>query len=256
MPRFSANLSFLFTELPFRERFKAAADAGFKGVEFLFPYDEPAEQLDSLARDNRLEVALFNVWPGDWEAGERGLAGVPGREDEFARRLEQALGYAQVLGCSRLHVMAGLETQGANEATLIGNLQRACVVAAGYDVKLLCEPINRKDMPGYLVHRTAQARGIIEAVETGDVCLQFDCYHREVEEGDTVAAIAAFAGLTAHYQIASPVDRGEPDAGELDYRAVFSAIDATGYTGWVGCEYRPRAGTREGLKWRAALEVA
>jgi len=256
MPRFSANLSFLFTELPFRERFKAAADAGFEGVEFLFPYDEPAALLASLARDNGLEVALFNIWPGDWEAGERGLAGVPGREQEFARRLAQALGYAEVLGCRRLHAMAGLEAQGANEATLIGNLRRASLIAADYGVKLLCEPINRTDMPGYLVHRTVQARRIIEAVGTEDVGLQFDCYHREVEEGDTMSAIAAFADLTAHYQIASPGDRGEPDAGDLDYRAVFAAIDATGYEGWVGCEYRPRAGTREGLVWRAVLGVA
>ena len=255
MPRFSANISFLFTELPFRDRFKAAAEAGFTGVEFLFPYDEPAEELASLARDNDLEVVLFNVWPGDWEEGWRGLSGIPGQEAEFASRLDQARVYARLLNCRRLHAMAGLESQGANVETLVGNLRFAAAEAAADGIVILTEPINRKDMPGYLVHRSDQARDMIAEVAEPNVRLQFDCYHREVEEGAVLSAISEYADLTAHYQIASPPDRGEPDHGTLDYAEVFQLIDARGYGGWVGCEYRPRNGTMHGLSWVAELGV-
>ena len=183
MPRFSANISFLFTELPFKARFQAAAEAGFKGVEFLFPYEDPAEELASLAESAGVEVVLFNIWPGDWEAGDRGLAGVPDKADEFFKRLDQALRYANALGCSQLHAMAGLTTKGANEATLIANLKTAADKAADYGVTLLTEPINTRDMPGYLVTQTAQARRIIEDVGKPNVRLQFDLYHRHIEEG-------------------------------------------------------------------------
>jgi 2-dehydrotetronate isomerase len=255
MPRFSANISFLFTELPFRERFKAAAEAGFQGVEFLFPYDEPAEELAALAQGNGLEVVLFNIWPGAWDEGWRGLAGVPGQEGEFARRLDEARVYARALNCRRLHAMAGLESQGANLETLVGNLRFAAAEAAADGVVILTEPINRKDMPGYLVHRTDQARDIIAQVGEPNVRLQFDCYHRHVEEGSADTAICEFADLTAHYQVAGPPDRGEPDHGELDYAAIFQLIDGTGYGGWVGCEYRPRNGTLQGLSWVEELGV-
>lgn len=253
MLRLSANLSFLFTEVDFLDRFKAAADAGFGGVEFLFPYDVPAKDVALRVEDNGLQVALLNIWPGDFAAGERGLAGIKGREAEFADRVEQALSYARVLGCRQLHAMAGLIEHGAEEATLIANLKAAAETAAGDGVRILTEPINRKDMPGYLVNRTAQARDIILATGVDNVGLQFDCYHREIEEGDTCAAIAEYADLTRHYQIASPPDRGEPDAGDLDYREVFDAIHSTGYQGWIGCEYRPRRTTQDGLRWRQTL---
>lgn len=256
MLRFSANLDFLFTELTVRERFEAAAMSGFHGVEFLFPNEVPADELAGLARDNGLEVVLFNIWPGDWEAGWRGLAGVPGKEDEFAHCLTEALGYARVLGCRRLHAMAGLESQGANFSTLTGNLRFAAAEAAADGVIITTEPINRRDMPGYLVHRTAEAREIIEAVGSPNVRLQLDLYHRHMEEGDVASAISEFADITEHYQIAGPPDRGEPNAGDLDYRELFGLIDATGYGGWVGCEYRPRAGTAAGLNWAEALGVS
>ena len=255
MSRFSANISFLFTELPFRERFKAAVDAGFTGIEFLFPYEEPAEELAALARENNLEVVLFNIWPGAWAEGARGLAGIPGQEEEFARHLYEALSFARALNCRRLHAMAGLESQGANFETLIGNLRFAAPEAAADGVVILTEPINRKDMPGYLVHHTAQARAIISSVGAPNVRLQFDLYHRHVEEGGVGSAISEFADLTAHYQVAGPPDRGEPDLGEPDYADLFGRIDATGYGGWIGCEYRPRKETREGLSWAKALGV-
>ncbi len=255
MLRFSANLSFLFTELQFLDRFKAAADAGFQGVEFLFPYDVPAKDIAARIRDNGLEVALINIWPGDFDAGERGLAGVKGREAEFSQRVDEALDYARVVDCRRLHAMAGLVDHGAEEETLVANLKVAARASARDGVTILTEPINRKDMPGYLVHRTAQAREIISSTGADNVGLQFDCYHRQIEEADTCAAISQYADLTRHYQIASPPDRGEPDRGDLDYREIFDAIEVTGYQGWIGCEYRPRGTTWDGLSWRAALGV-
>lgn len=253
--KFSANLSFLFTEVPFLERFKAARESGFEGVEFLFPYDVAADDLAAIVRASGVEVVLFNVWPGDFAGGERGLAGIRGREAEFAERLEQALEYARALGCRQLHTMSGLIEHGAEEATLIENLKRGADVVAREGVRLLTEPINRRDMPGYLVHRTGQARNIIRAVGADNVGLQFDCYHRQIEEGGVAAAIDEFADLTAHYQIAGSPDRGEPDQGDLNYSEVFGAIRDTGYADWIGCEYRPRGETVSGLMWREALEA-
>lgn len=249
MPRFAANISFLFTELPFKERFQAAADAGFEGVEFLFPYDEPANELASLAMQAGVEVVLFNIWPGEWEAGDRGLAGVHGKEGEFSERLDQALEYADALGCRQLHAMAGLTTKGANEETLIANLKMAADKAASFGVTLLTEPINTRDMPGYLVTKTSQARRLIDAIGKPNVRLQFDLYHRHIEEGGVAQAIDEFADITNHYQIASPPDRGEPGEGELDFQDLIALIDATGYQGWIGCEYRPRRETHAGLNW-------
>lgn len=256
MPRFSANIDFLFTELTFRERFEAAAMAGFRGVEFLFPYDVPAEELAILARDNGLEVVLFNIWPGDWDQGWRGLAGVPGKEEEFADRLKEALGYARMLGCRRLHAMAGLAAQGANVETLIGNLRLAAGEAAADGIAILIEPINHKDMPGYLIHQTVQARDIIQSVGAPNVRLQLDLYHRHMAEGDVAEAISEYHDITAHYQIAGPPDRAEPDSRDLDYGELFRLIDANGYEGWIGCEYRPRAGTAAGLAWTRELGVS
>ncbi len=254
MPRFSANLSFLFTEVPFQNRFKVAADAGFKGVEFLFPYEWPAEELAGLAAENGLEIVLFNIWPGDWDQGWRGLAGVPGQEQVFLERLDQALGYARKLGCRRLHAMAGLKAHGANYETLTANLRLAARQAAADGVIILTEPINRRDMPGYLVHRTSQARDVIAAVGAANLRLQFDLYHRHIEEGRVAEAIKEFGGMAAHYQIAAPPDRGEPvigssDGGGLDYAPLFKLIDDTGFDGWIGCEYRPRGETKAGLGW-------
>ncbi len=253
--RFSANLSFLFTELPFLDRFEAAAKAGFTGVEILFPYEWQAREIAARLKANGLKLVLFNIWPGDWVRGERGLAAIPGREADFESRLAQALTYADEMGCLRLHAMAGLAQHGANRDTYIHNLRLAARMAEPHGVEILIEPINQRDMPGYHLSKTADARAVIEAVGAPNVGLQLDLYHRHMEEGGAIAAIAENADLVRHYQIAAPPDRGEPDQSELDYRAVFRAIERTGYGGWIGCEYRPRRQTVEGLGWARRLGV-
>jgi len=255
MPRFSANLSFLFTELDFLDRFKAAAEAGFRAVEFLFPYAYPPAEIRSRLHAHGLEMALFNLPPGHWDKGERGYTGIPGREDEFAHAVDLALRYAEALGCPRLHAMAGLVEHGANRATYEANLALAASWAADEGITVLIEPINTRDMPGYLLTHTADARQIVETVGAANLRIQLDLYHRHITEGDAAGAIEVYAPLVGHYQIASPPDRGEPDHGALDYRGILAMIDATGYDGLVGCEYRPRAGTLAGLSWPARLGV-
>ncbi|MGD9784083.1 MAG: 2-oxo-tetronate isomerase [Hyphomicrobiaceae bacterium] len=255
MPRLAANLSFLFAELPFLERFAAAAEAGFRGVEMLFPYAyEPAEIRDLLDA-HELQPVLFNVSPGIWDKGERGLAAITGREAEFEAALTQAIGYAGKIGCRQLHVMAGLEAHGAQRATYVRNLRAAAAAVRGLGITLLVEPINTFDMPGYLISRTEDAAALIDEVGSDSVRLQLDLYHRHRMEGDAAGAIARFHPIVAHYQIAGPPDRGEPVPSELDVPALFAAIDATGFGGWVGCEYRPRANTLDGLSWREGLAV-
>lgn len=255
MPRFAANLSFLFTEVDFLDRFQAAASAGFKAVEFLFPYAYEPAHLRGLLDAHGLQLVLFNLPPGHWDKGERGFTGIPGREDEFAHAVDLALRYADALGCKRLHAMAGLTTGGAHRATYIENLRLAADWAAGEDISILIEPINPRDMPGYLLSRTQDARGVIADVGASNLKLQLDLYHRHVAEGGVADAIAEYAPLVGHYQMAAPPDRGEPDHGELDYRALFAQIDATGYDGFVGCEYKPRGDTRAGLAWVERLGV-
>lgn len=255
MPRFAANLSFLFTDLPFLDRFEAAAKAGFKGVEFMFPYAVPAADIRARLDANGLDLALFNLPPGHWDKGERGFAALPGREDEFASAVDLALNYAEALGCPRLHVMAGLATHGATREAYVDNLRMAANWAAPLGVDLLIEPINTKDMPDYYLTRTADARDVIAAVGAPNLGLQFDLYHRHMMEGGVEAAIAEFGHLARHYQCADPPDRGEPSSAILDYAAIFRAIDATGYAGWIGCEYKPRADTLSGLTWPAACGV-
>jgi hydroxypyruvate isomerase len=253
MPRFAANLSFLFTELPFLDRFEAAAKAGFKAVESTNVYEAPAGEIAARLKANGLTLALLNTPAGNAEAGERGLASLPGRETDFDAGLASALRYAEATDCRRIHVLAGLVHQGARRATYVANLKRGAKAAAG--VTLLIEPINRRDVPGYFLNRTGEARSVIHEVGALNVGLQLDLYHRQVEEGDVATAIAEFGPLARHYQVASPPDRGEPDEGEMNYRWLFQQIDASGFDGWVGCEYRPRRGTVEGLKWAAACGV-
>ncbi len=256
MPRFAANLSFLFQDLPFLDRFDAAAKAGFKGVEFTFPYAHKADDIRARLDANGLDMVLFNLPPGHWDKGERGYTAIPGREDEFASAVNLALSYAETLGCRKLHAMAGLVDHGANRATYIENLRLAASWAAPDGIELLIEPINTRDMPGYFLTKTSDALSIIEAVDMPNLRLQFDCYHREIMEGDLCDAIATFAPLTSHYQWASPPDRGEPDKGVIDYRAVWRAIERTGFTGWIGCEYKPRGDTLSGLAWVEKLGLS
>jgi hydroxypyruvate isomerase len=257
MPKFAANLSMMFTELPFLDRFAAAAKAGFKGVEFLFPYEFPASELASRLKDNGLSLVLFNLPPGDFAKGERGLAALPGREAEFDAAVARALEYAQALACPRLHVMAGLVHQGASRALYVANLRKAARRAAAAGVEMIIEPINTRDIPGYFLNRTSEARAVIYEAGEPNLGLQFDIYHRQVMEGDVATAIREYAPLTRHYQLAGPPDRGEPDGGELNYPYLFRLIDETGFDGWIGCEYKPRQGTLEGLKWieRCGVEL-
>ncbi|WP_072396626.1 2-oxo-tetronate isomerase [Hyphomicrobium sp. CS1GBMeth3] len=255
MPRFDANLSFLFTDLPFLDRFEAAARAGFKGVEFMFPYAVPADEIRARLDATGLELVLFNLPPGHWDKGERGFAALPGREDEFASAVDLALTYAEALGCRRLHVMAGLATHGATRETYIANLRLAADWAAPSGIDILIEPINTRDIPGYFLTRTAEARDVIAEVGAPNLGLQFDLYHRHLMEGDIENALAEFGPLARHYQCADPPDRGEPSMSVLDYARIFRLIDASGYTGWIGCEYKPRGATLDGLAWTAACGV-
>lgn len=256
MPRFAANLSTMFTELAFLDRFEAAASAGFKAVEFLFPYDFPAAEIAARLAGNGLAQVLFNLPPGDWARGERGLAALAGREAEFDAAVRQALAYAAALGCTRVHAMAGLVHHGVSRPTYVANLRRAARMAAQEGVEILIEPINTRDIPGYYLNLTSEARAVIHEVGEPSLGLQLDLYHRQVMEGDVATAIREYASLTRHYQLAGPPDRGEPDAGELNYSWLFDLIDGTGYQSWIGCEYKPRKGTREGLKWIERCGVA
>ena len=254
MPRFSTNLSFMFDKVPFLDRFEAAAKAGFKAVEFLSPLDHGIEDIRARLKGNGLELDLFNAAIGDYANGERGIAGIPGREKECQAAIQKCVTYAEALGCRKLHVMAGYKSSGADRETFIANLRHAARTAGGID--LMLEPINTRDMPTYLLNHCRDARAIIEEIGTNNIKLQFDVYHRQIVEGDIAGGIKEFADITAHYQIANPPDRGEPDSGELNYASIFEMIDATGYKGWVGCEYKPRAGTVPGLAWTKRLGVA
>jgi 2-dehydrotetronate isomerase len=255
MPKFAANLSFLFTELPFLDRFDAAAKAGFKAVEYLSPFDFPAEEIKARLKANGLTQALFNMAHGDASKGERGMSAIPGRDAEFQQATAQALKYAEVLGCSRVFAMAGLRHHGAERRTYVARLKAAANQAANSGVDIIIEPINTRDIPGYFLNTTAEARSIIHEVGAANIGLQFDLYHRQVMEGDVAKAIEEFGPLARHYQIANPPDRGEPDSGELNFGYLFKLIDDSGYKGYVGCEYRPRTTTLEGLGWAERLGV-
>jgi 2-dehydrotetronate isomerase len=256
MPRFCANISFMFNEVPFPDRFEAAARAGFKAVEFLNPFELPKEDLVARLKNNGLTVALFNMAHGDWTKGERGMSAIPGREAEYEKAVAAALDYAEATGCKRMFSMAGLRHQGATRAAYVANLKRAAKMTAGSGIDVIIEPINTRDIPGYFLNTTGDARSIIHEVGAPNVGLQFDLYHRQIMEGDVAMAIREFGPLARHYQIASPPDRGEPDDGEMNYAYLFKLIDESGFDGWVGCEYKPRKGTVEGLKWVKALGVS
>jgi len=257
MPKFAANLTMMFTEVPFPERFAAAAKAGFRAVEFLFPYDHAPQEVARWLQENQLENALFNLPPGDWAAGERGLASLPGREEEFRASVARGLEYALALGTPRLHAMAGLLPAGADRAahreTYIANLRFAARELARHGRTLLIEPINPRDMPGYFLSLQAEAHAIREAVGEPNLLVQMDFYHAQIVEGDLATKLRKhFAGI-GHVQIASVPARHEPDEGELNYPYLFRLLDELGYDGWVGCEYRPRGKTEDGLGWLKTL---
>ena len=253
MPRFSANLSFLYQEHPFLDRFAAAAADGFEAVEYLGPYNYPQEQVADTLRANRLTQALFNAPSGDWAAGERGIACLPARMDEFRLGLATALDYAETLGCRRLNVLAGMMPANADpimfEDALVANLQFAAPRCADRGVKLLIEPINLRDIPGFLLSTTAQAERILERVGHDNLYIQYDFYHMQVMQGDLIPTFSRLQDRIAHVQIADNPGRNEPGSGEINYGFVLSELDRLGYDGFVGCEYRPRTTTSEGLGW-------
>mgnify|MGYP005848989395 FL=1 len=255
MPRFAANLSMMFQEHPFLDRFAAAAACGFRGVEFLFPYDHPAETIAETAARAGVEIVLFNMPPGDFAGGERGLASLPGREAEVERGIATALAYARILGVTRLHMMAGLlpeESLRPQRLELFRrSLAKAAAAAAPQAVRILVEAINTRDIPGYLLNRQDDALAQLDAVAAPNTALQLDLYHRQIMEGDLAAAIRRLLPRVGHIQIAGTPGRHEPDLGEVNYPFLFDLLDELGYAGWIGCEYRPRAGTREGLGWAA-----
>ncbi|ACR30934.1 2-oxo-tetronate isomerase [Burkholderia glumae] len=253
MPRFAANLSMMYQEHPFLERFAAAARDGFRAVEYLFPYAFPAAELKARLDGAGLVQALFNAPPGDWAAGERGIAALPGREDEFRRAVETALDYARVIGNDKLHVMAGLVAADADRArhrdVYLRNLAYAAQAARGAGLQVLIEPINPRDMPGYFLNRQDDAQAICREVGAPNLRVQFDCYHCQIVEGDLAKKLERdFAGI-GHIQVAGVPERHEPDLGELNYPYLFALLDRLGYDGWIGCEYRPKAGTSDGLGW-------
>ena len=254
MPKFAANLSFLFTDAPFPCRFARAAAAGFAGVEYLFPYDWPAGELAAWLAEAGLEQVLFNLPPGDWAAGERGLACLPGRQGEFAESVDRALDYAMALDCRRLHCMAGVRPPGVEEAlleeTYVANLRHAADRLAPEGIEVLIEPINsRIDMPGYWLDRIEQALRLLERIDRANVRLQLDLYHAQIIQGDLARTIETCIGRIGHVQIADNPGRHEPGTGEIHYPFLFDLLDRLGYPGWIGCEYRPLTTTEAGLGW-------
>ncbi|MCX7174282.1 MAG: hydroxypyruvate isomerase family protein [Proteobacteria bacterium] len=253
MPRFAANLTMMFNEVPFPQRFAVASKAGFRGVEFLFPYELAPQEVAHLLADNGLENALFNLPPGDWSAGERGIASLPGREAEFRASVGRALEYAQAMGTQRLHAMAGLLPAGADRAqhraVYIENLRYAAQEFAKHGRMLLIEPINVRDIPGYFLNTQAEAHAVCQEVGEPNIKVQMDFYHAQIVEGDLATKLKQYFDGIGHIQIASVPERHEPNDGEVNYPYLFRLLDELGYDGWVGCEYRPRGKTEDGLAW-------
>jgi hydroxypyruvate isomerase len=257
VPRFAANLSMMFNELPFLDRFAAARRAGFDGVEFMFPYEHPAHELRTRLDGEGLTQALFNMPPGDWQQGERGLACLPGREAAFREAVKRALEYADALNCRLLHCMAGIPPADMSPVTTAAvyavNLAWATEQALAAGVRIVIEPINHRDMPGYFLNTQAQAAGFIDAIGHDRLGLQFDIYHVQITEGDIVKHMERYKPIIAHMQIADVPARNEPGTGEIGWQYVFQCIDQMGYQGWVGCEYRPAGETVAGLGWMQRL---
>ena len=260
MPRFAANLSLLYPEFDFLDRFEAAAKDGFKAVEFLFPYAFDVREIAARLKANDLQQVLFNAPPGDWDAGERGLACLPAREAEFQSGLGRALDYAAALNCPRIHVMAGLFPAGSTatdlQTTYTERLRWAAKQAAGCGVEILIEPINTRNMPGYFLNRQDQAHAVLLEVGAPNLKVQMDLYHCQIVEGDVATKLHQYlpTGSVGHIQIAGVPERHEPDLGEINYPYLFTLIDELGYSGWIGCEYHPArgaqpGGTSAGLSW-------
>jgi 2-dehydrotetronate isomerase len=253
MPRFAANLSMMYAEHAFLDRFAAAAADGFQAVEYLFPYEHAPAALADRLQAHGLTQVLFNLPPGDWAAGERGMACHPGREAEFAQTVQTALPYARATGCRRLHAVAGLVPAGVSaeqaRATYVNNLRAAARVLADEGITLLIEPINTRDMPGYFLNWQQQAHEIVAEVGAPNLKVQMDFYHCQIMEGDLTRRLERHFQNVGHIQIAGVPDRHEPDSGEVAFPHLFERLDALGFEGWIGCEYRPAGATSAGLGW-------
>lgn len=253
MPQFAANLTMLFTERPFLERFQAAREAGFSAVEFLFPYAWPAAQIKSLLDQHQLKLVLHNLPAGNWEAGERGIACDPRRINEFRTGVATAIDYARTLGVSQLNCLIGKLPDNASslqiDQTVIENLRYAAHELKQHGIRLLIEPINTFDIPGFYLSKTAQALALIEKVGSDNLLIQYDIYHMQRMEGEIAATLARHLSRIAHVQLADNPGRNEPGTGELNYPFLFQHLDAIGYSGWIGCEYKPAGKTEDGLGW-------
>ena len=253
MPKFNANLTMMFNEFNFMERFKHAHEQGFMGVEILFPYAYPKEAIGDQLSKNDLDLVLFNMPPGDLEAGDRGLACIPGRTSEFRDTVNTAINYATPLNCKRLHCMAGLKptdnSDNLIEQTFIENIQFAADVCREHQIEVLIEAINTRDIPGYFLNYSHQAEKLIKAINRPNVGFQYDIYHMQIMEGDLAVTIEKLLPQIKHMQLADTPGRHEPGTGEINYPFIFDTIDALGYEGWIGCEYRPKKDTISGLNW-------
>jgi hydroxypyruvate isomerase len=253
MPRFAANLTMMFNEVPFLDRFGAAARAGFRGVEFLFPYDFPAGAIREQLDKHHLTVALFNMPAGDWAGGDRGLACDPSSVNRCRDGISTAIEYAQALGCGQLHLMAGIKPRGVTEEamreTYIANVQFAARALTAHGLTLLLEAINTRDIPGFYLNTSRQAFDLMHYANEPNVRFQYDVYHMQVMEGDLAKTLERHLARIGHIQIADPPTRHEPGTGEINYPFLFDWIDRIGYNGWVGCEYRPKGKTEDGLGW-------
>jgi hydroxypyruvate isomerase len=255
MPQFAANLTMMFNEVPFLDRFAAAKQAGFEAVEFLSPYDHPAEAVAAAAKSAGVAVVLHNAALGNFGAGERGLAALPSRKADFEAAMAQAFTYAKALQCPRLHVMCGRVKEGATREAFVASLRAHATHAASQGIKLVIEPINTLDMPDYFLTDIDEAASIIEEVGPDKVGLQFDIYHRQVQRGDVARAFQRTLPYISHVQIADNPGRNEPGTGEIGWPHLFAMMDKAGYRGWVGCEYKPAGNTVAGLAWRKHFNV-
>jgi hydroxypyruvate isomerase len=257
MPQFAANLTMLFNEHPFLDRFEAAAKAGFKAVEFLFPYAYPVAELQRRLKDNGLTLVLHNLPAGDWDAGDRGLACDPKRVDEFRAGVARGIEYGTALGVPHLNCLAGKAPAGADAAalrsTFVANLRFAAAEFKKAGLNLLIEPINRFDIPGFYLNTTAQALSILDEVGADNAYVQYDIYHAQRMEGELANTMSAQLARIGHIQLADNPGRNEPGSGEINYAFLFKHLDRIGYKGWIGCEYKPAAGTEAGLGWIQAL---
>jgi hydroxypyruvate isomerase len=259
MPRFAANLTMLFTEVPFLDRFERAAKAGFKAVEFLFPYDHPAAEIDARLEANGLQLVLHNLPAGDWAAGERGIACLPDRVEEFRSGVARAIEYALALGVPHLNCLAGKVPAGIGadmlRKTFVDNLRYAAAELDKVGVDLLVEPINSFDIPGFYLNTTAQALSILDEVGAANAYVQYDIYHAQRMEGELAGTLSRHLARIGHVQLADNPGRNEPGTGEINYAFIFAHLDRIGYDGWIGCEYKPATTTEAGLGWRQRLAL-